>query len=70
MDPKSRLQEVVQNKDGFTPVYKVLSEEGPDHDKVFVIGVFVNNEQRGEGTGPSKQAAQVSAAAAALKYYE
>jgi ribonuclease-3 len=69
LDPKSRLQEVVQNKDGFTPVYKVLSEEGPDHDKVFVVGVLVDNKLRGEGTGPSKQAAQVAAASVALKQY-
>jgi ribonuclease III len=69
LDPKSRLQEVVQNKDGFTPVYKVLSEEGPDHDKLFVIGVYVNNELKGQGSGPSKQAAQVSAATDALNQY-
>lgn len=69
LDPKSRLQELVQNKEGFTPVYKVLSEEGPDHDKMFVIGVFVNNKQMGEGAGPSKQAAQVAAATAAIKAY-
>src|ERR1700760_1368302 len=31
MDPKSHLQEVVQSQDGFTPIYKVISEEGPDH---------------------------------------
>lgn len=70
VDPKSRLQEAVQSKESFTPVYKVLSEDGPDHDKVFVIGVFVNNNLKGEGTGPSKQAAQVAAASAALKEYE
>lgn len=70
MDPKSRLQEVVQSRDGFTPVYKVLSEEGPDHDKMFVIGVFVNNTLKGEGSGPSKQSAQVAAAAAALEHYK
>jgi ribonuclease-3 len=69
LDPKSRLQELVQNKDGFTPVYKVLSEEGPDHDKMFVIGVFVDNQLKGQGNGPSKQAAQVAAATAALKEY-
>lgn len=69
LDPKSRLQELVQNKEGFTPVYKVLSEEGPDHDKMFVIGVFVNNELKGEGSGPSKQSAQVAAATAAIKSY-
>jgi ribonuclease III len=69
LDPKSRLQELVQNKDGFTPVYKVLSEEGPDHDKMFVIGVFVNNKLMGEGNGPSKQSAQVAAATAAMAAY-
>jgi len=70
LDPKSRLQEIVQSREGFTPIYKVMREDGPDHDKTFVIGVFVNNELKGEGTGPSKQAAQVAAAAAALSYYE
>jgi ribonuclease-3 len=69
LDPKSRLQELVQNKEGFTPVYKVLSEEGPDHDKMFVIGVFVNNKLMGEGNGPSKQSAQVAAATAAMATY-
>jgi ribonuclease-3 len=69
LDPKSQLQELVQNKDGFTPVYKVLNEEGPDHDKMFVIGVYVDGKLMGEGGGPSKQSAQVSAATAALKHY-
>lgn len=69
MDPKSRLQELVQNKEGFTPVYKVLSEEGPDHDKVFVIGVYVDSQLKGQGNGPSKQAAQVAAALDALRQY-
>jgi ribonuclease-3 len=70
LDPKSRLQELVQNKEGFTPVYKVMSEDGPDHDKMFVIGVFVNNSQLGQGSGPSKQAAQVAAATDAIKHYK
>jgi ribonuclease-3 len=69
LDPKSRLQELVQNKEGFTPIYKVMSEEGPDHDKMFVIGVFVNNKLMGEGSGPSKQAAQVAAATSAMAEY-
>jgi ribonuclease-3 len=70
MDPKSHLQEQVQSKEGHTPVYKVLSEEGPDHDKVFTVGIFVDGELRGQGTGPSKQAGQQQAAQAALKTYE
>jgi ribonuclease-3 len=69
MDPKSHLQEVVQSKEGYTPVYKVLAEEGPDHDKMFTVGVFVNNELRGQGNGPSKQAGQQKAAEAALAFY-
>lgn len=69
MDPKSHLQEVVQSHDGFTPVYKVMSEEGPDHDKIFTVGIFVNTELRGQGIGPSKQAGQQKAAEAALLYY-
>ncbi len=69
MDPKSHLQEVVQSKEGYTPVYKVLEEVGPDHDKMFTVGVFVNNVLRGQGDGPSKQAGQQKAAEAALQYY-
>jgi|SRR5579862_900470 len=69
LDPKSRLQELVQNKEGFTPIYKVLSEEGPDHNKMFVIGVYVDNKLMGEGSGPSKQSAQVAAATAAMAAY-
>lgn len=69
MDPKSHLQEVVQSKEGYTPVYKVLEEVGPDHDKMFTVGVFVNNDLRGQGNGPSKQAGQQKAAEAALLYY-
>lgn len=70
MDPKSHLQEVVQSQAGATPVYKVLSEEGPDHEKTFTVGVFVDNELKGQGVGPSKQAAQVAAAQDALKKYQ
>lgn len=67
LDPKSRYQEVVQSNEGHTPQYRVLDENGPDHDKVFTVGVFVNDELRAKGSGPSKQVAQVSAAETALK---
>lgn len=69
-DPKSHLQEVSQRIDGATPIYKVVSEEGPDHDKVFTLGAYVNNKLMGKGIGPSKQSAQQEAARAALKAYE
>lgn len=70
MDAKSHLQEVVQSREGYTPVYKVLEETGPDHDKVFLVGVFVSDKLKGTGSGPSKQAGQQKAAEAALLQYE
>ncbi len=70
MDAKSHLQELSQSVEGFTPVYKVLEEVGPDHDKVFTIGVFVNGKIRGKGQGPSKQMGQQEAAGEALDYYK
>jgi ribonuclease-3 len=70
MDPKSHLQELAQSKETATPVYKVMAEDGPDHDKTFTVGVFVNDKLRGQGVGPSKQAAQQKAAEAALTYYD
>lgn len=69
-DPKSHLQEVSQRIDNHTPVYKVLEEVGPDHDKVFTLGVFVGDKLMGKGSGPSKQTAQQVAAKAALAAYE
>ena len=69
-DPKSRLQEVAQSVDGQTPVYKVLSEDGPDHDKIFTLGVFIADKLKGKGSGPSKQIAQQEAAKAALEKYK
>jgi len=69
MDPKSHLQELAQSNETATPIYKVMEEVGPDHDKTFTVGVYVDGELRGQGTGPSKQAAQQQAAEAALVFY-
>lgn len=68
-DPKSRLQEVAQSVDGQTPVYKVIEEVGPDHDKIFTLGVYITGKLKGKGSGPSKQVAQQEAAKAALVTY-
>lgn len=68
-DPKSYLQEISQARDGFTPVYRVLSEDGPDHEKIFTLGVFVGEKKMGEGEGPSKQIAQQEAAREAIRKY-
>ena len=69
-DPKSYLQEISQRVDSQTPIYKVLGEEGPDHDKIFTLGVFVGEAMMGRGTGPSKQVAQQQAARAAIAKYK
>ena len=68
-DPKSYVQELAQKVDGETPVYKTLKEEGPDHDKVFTVGVYVGGELKGTGTGHSKQEAQTEAAREGVKKY-
>lgn len=67
LDPKSKLQELVQEKKGVTPTYGVISETGPDHNKVFVVGAFIGHTEVGRGTGPSKQEAELSAAENALQ---
>ncbi len=67
VDPKSYFQEQAQGKVGITPNYKVRSEEGPDHCKKFIVGVYLNDELIAEGEGPSKQSAQEEAAREALK---
>jgi ribonuclease-3 len=69
-DPKSHLQEVMQRRDGVTPRYIVLEEIGPDHDKVFTLGVYSGDRMVAQGAGPSKQHAQQDAAKAALLEYE
>lgn len=67
LDPKSKFQELVQEKQGVTPHYKVLAEWGPDHNKNFEVGLFINEKQIATGTGHSKQEAEVSAAENGLK---
>lgn len=69
-DPKSHLQEVSQRLEGKTPKYKVIKEDGPDHDKTFEIGAFVNGKLKGKGQGTSKQIAEQEAAKQALEKYE
>ena len=68
-DPKSYVQELAQKVDGITPVYKTLKEEGPDHDKLFTVGLYVGGSLKGTGTGHSKQEAQTAAAREGVKKY-
>jgi len=66
-DPKSIFQEVAQARRGVTPHYKTISENGPDHQKVFEVAVFLGEEQIATGTGNSKQQAQEAASINAVK---
>ena len=54
-DSKSKFQEEAQEKVSITPNYKVMKESGPDHDKKFVVGVFLGQELVAEGEGSSKR---------------
>ncbi|MDP2651643.1 MAG: putative dsRNA-binding protein, partial [bacterium] len=66
-DAKSRFQEAAQEKRGVTPRYETLSEEGPDHAKLFTVGVFIDTSEIARGEGQSKQEAEQAAAEAGLK---
>ncbi|MDP2918085.1 MAG: ribonuclease III [bacterium] len=70
IDPKSHFQELTQEREGVTPEYKVLGESGPDHNRNFVVGVYVEKKIMGQGEGSSKQQAQVEAAKNALEKYK
>ena len=65
-DPKSRFQELSQEKVSITPSYELISQTGPDHDRVFNIGIYLKDEKVAEGQGRSKQEAEQNAAEAAL----
>lgn len=65
-DSKSLLQETVQSKMLVSPKYKILETKGPDHAKLFKVGVFINGKEVGQGLGSNKQQAEEEAAQEAL----
>lgn len=67
LDPKSYFQEKAQENNKVTPSYRVMKEWGPDHDKHFIVGVFLADELVAEGEGNSKQEAQREAARKGLE---
>lgn len=66
-DPKSRFQELAQEHESVTPTYETIDQEGPDHDRVFTVGVYLRKELVAEGKGRSKQEAEQQAAEEAIK---
>jgi ribonuclease-3 len=65
-DAKSRFQEIAQEKKGITPVYETLGQAGPDHERVFTVGVYLGEREVARGDGKSKQEAEQKAAEAGL----
>ncbi|MEK7584997.1 MAG: ribonuclease III [Patescibacteria group bacterium] len=65
-DAKSFFQEKAQAALEITPAYEVMSEEGPDHNKTFTVGLYLGTKLVATGTGHSKQEAEQAAARAAL----
>jgi len=67
IDSKSKFQEIIQERQGTTPHYKTEGVSGPDHDRNFVVGVYVDDKLIAKGEGSSKREAETNAASAALK---
>lgn len=65
-DAKSRFQELAQEHNSITPSYETLSQTGPDHNRVFTVGVFLGQQKIAEGNGRSKQEAEQAAAEAGI----
>lgn len=66
-DNKSRFQELAQAHEGITPAYRLVSQEGPSHDREFTVEVLLGEQVAGVGQGRNKQAAEQAAASAALQ---
>ena len=70
IDPKTKLQEMTQEKFKETPIYDVIKEEGPDHEKLFTVQAKISSKDLGVGEGGSKQRAEEEAAEKSLKMLE
>lgn len=68
-DSKSLFQEIAQEKERITPIYKVIDQTGPDHAKIFTVGVYLNKKKISQAEGRSKQEAEENAAKLALENY-
>jgi len=69
-DYKTRLQEIVQSREKTVPHYRLEAEEGPDHDKLFRVSVWLKDRLLALGSGPTKKSAQQKAAGRALRLLE
>ncbi len=65
-DNKSRFQELAQAHEGITPSYRLVSQEGPSHNREFTVEVLLGEQVAGRGQGRNKQSAEQEAARGAL----
>lgn len=70
IDSKSKLQEIAQEKYKITPIYQLVGEKGPDHDKIFTMAVMIGEKEYARGEGKNKQTAEQEAAGEALKNWK
>jgi len=68
--PKSRLQEHAFSTTGRAPSYRIVSSDGPDHDRHFVVEVAIDGIVVGAGEGRSRREAETHAAEAALEHID
>jgi len=70
IDAKSKLQEITQEQYKVTPIYQLIDAKGPDHNKIFEMGVYLNDVLLAQGSGKSKQEAEQSAARLTLQNWD
>ncbi|HOR52720.1 MAG TPA: ribonuclease III [Candidatus Pacearchaeota archaeon] len=70
IDPKTKVQEIMQSKFKITPTYEIVKEEGPDHNKSFTVALMKGKKKIVEGVGHSKQKAEENAASNAIDILE
>ncbi|MFA5633604.1 MAG: ribonuclease III [Candidatus Dojkabacteria bacterium] len=70
IDPKTKIQELIQAKYKITPTYEVVEEKGPDHEKYFTVALKIGDKFSCKGYGASKQKAEEDAAQKAIKNIE
>lgn len=70
IDPKTKIQELMQSKFKITPTYEIIGEDGPDHDKVFTVALLKGDKKLAIGHGHSKQKAEEDAAKNAIEKIE
>jgi ribonuclease-3 len=65
-DNKSLFQELAQAREGITPSYRIVNQEGPSHNRAFTVEVLLGSQVAGKGQGRNKQTAEQEAAHSAL----